>query len=333
LSPQPRPHISAALAHLRFGVMACALAVGIALVARVALWGTIHYTDARLDHAAALSQAEAEEEPAALRVVHARPADPSTARSALLQPPALAEVNRVPGETDAVMRRAWAVVQGVGVIGAAVLMVLLLQGVVIAGGGQVPGVEKAVTASTAALVVLALCLPLSRLVPGLPFDGLFVSYDEILGSSERYRARAAGGSGGPGALGFFGWHLLMPGAVLAMLALIVARFRAGVEAGIIITAPSELDEALEREIRATRTGRLAMPRAVGALNSALGDAPAGAPHGPAHPNSAPAPHAPQPNAGHAMPIEPVRIAPPAFRSPGDPPALSRNPGDSTKRPI
>jgi hypothetical protein len=62
-------------------------------------------------------------------------------------------------------------------------------------------------------------------------------------------------------------------------------FRAGVERGVIVTTISELDEALEREMLEIRRRGVGNngPRAVGALNRALGDTPSSQPSGLAGP--------------------------------------------------
>jgi hypothetical protein len=58
--------------------------------------------------------------------------------------------------------------------------------------------------------------------------------------------------------------------MLGALAVVVVRFRIGIEQGVIVTHASQLDEKLEREIRERKLGELSQPRAVGALNQAIG---------------------------------------------------------------
>src|SRR5205814_152574 len=50
-------------------------------------------------------------------------------------------------------------------------------------------------------------------------------------------------------------------------------FRAGVERGVIVLAPSELDRAVDREVEQIRKRGVtsAGPKAIGALNHAIGD--------------------------------------------------------------
>src|SRR5690606_3595526 len=112
-------------------------------------------------------------------------------------------------------------------------------------------------------------------------------------------------SGAP-SIGLFTMFLLMPLATLAGSFMILGRFRSGVAEGIIVTAPSELDERLEREMAGIRAKGVAAhaPRTVAALNHAIGDAPT--------PPSAPAP-------------EPIaEPAPAGRRIPGLPAPRGRN---------
>ncbi|MBL0928456.1 MAG: hypothetical protein IBJ11_12530, partial [Phycisphaerales bacterium] len=191
-------------------------------------------------------------------------------RAAAEAKPEPVAVNEVPTSQALMLRRAAQLAQTIGVIAAVVLAVLMLQAVVIAGGAAVPGVEKAVTASTWALI-LALCvLPLGRLMPEVAFSGVFVSYDALERAADLFRAAAPGA---PGPWMYYGVNLALPLLLIAGIAALVLRFHAGIEAGIIVTNLSELDERLEAEIRQMKFGNLESPRAMGALNRAIGDIP------------------------------------------------------------
>lgn len=309
MSYKPRPHLSAALAHLRFSVFACALVLGLALGGRVVLFAVVHFTDTRT-----IQIGPSDAEP--LRVVNAPPRAQveGTPKNAgmIAEPPARAEVNQVPGASDVMLRRVSIAVQWLGVMSAILLAVLMFQAVVLAAAGAVPGIERAVSASTVAFVIVLCCLPLSGVLPEAPFRGVFIAYDRLVSESALVRASDPAA---PAPLAFFGAHLLMPLALLVALVIVTLRFRSGVEAGVIATSVSQIDEKLEREIRSMKTGHLSAPRAVGALNVAMG----------AHLSDSDLPMA----AG----AESIRVAPPAFRSPNDEPNYSLRPGDSTKRPI
>ncbi|MEO1129783.1 MAG: hypothetical protein AAFX05_08780, partial [Planctomycetota bacterium] len=220
---------------------------------------------------------------------------------------------RVPGRGGILLERSAHVVQTLGIISVVGLTILMLQAVVIAGGGNVPGVEMAVTASSWTLVIAALALPWSALLSTFVFPGVFQSYDTLVASSEAFRL--AGERANP--LAYYSMHVLLPLLLLGGAAAAVIRFRMGVERGVIATHASQLDEKLEREIRARKLGELATPRAVGALNQAIG---------------LPAPQRPEPE----LPVEPAPSGPqrPPMQN-ASPPAAAPAEDEPTppKRPI
>ena len=306
VSYQARPHVSSALAHLRAGVIACAAVFGLSLAGHVVIWSLVHFTEART------TQAGRDEPPPPLRVVEsAGKGEATPSPRELAEGPPLAEVNVVPGEADIFLRRGTMLVHAAGVISAMLWVLLVAQGVVIAGGAGVPGVQKVISASTLAGICALAALPLWRAMPELDYRGVFISYRTLVEQSLAVR------QGGPDAspMALYAQHLLLPLALLAGVITSVMRFLSGIEAGFIVQSVSELDERIEREIRAAKLGQLASPRAVGALNAALGEVP----------------HTAQPSRPSAY--EPVPVAPPAFRGATDPPIETYKPGDSTRRPI
>lgn len=317
MSFHPRPHLSAALQHLRVSVTACAIALGVALMAQVGVWATVHYTDART------KQVNAEQAPE-LRVVRAKPVvkDPSKLAPPAEQAPAEqpAEVNVVPSAGDIVLRGVGWLARTVGVLSALLLSVLMFQAVAVAGGGNVPGVERAITAATLTHLIVLVCLPLNVALGETVHGGVFQPYATLVATSEALRA---GGPGAPSAAAYYLSSVLLPLALVAGLVVVILRFRAGIESGVIVTAVSQIDERIEREIRAAKLGQLASPRAMGALNAAMGEEPLQ--YAPPAPVAAPAPVRPR--------IEPVPVAPPAFQSAQAPARETYHPGDSTRRPI
>lgn len=310
--------MSAALQHLRLGVTACAVALGLAIASQTVVWSMVHFTQVRT------KQVDADAAPD-LRVVQAdekKQRAPKAIEPAAPSQPARVEVNTVAGEGDVVMRAMAGATQTLGVFAAILLSVLMFQSISIAGGGAVPGVERAVTAATLAHLIVLMCLPLGAVLPDLAFKGVFATYSSIVAQSELMRA---GGPGAPGAAAYYGQYFVLPATLLVGLLVVILRFRAGIEAGVIVTAVSQLDERIEREIRAARLGQLSTPRAVGALNAAMGDQ-----HIMATASAAVAP-APQPI--RPVPVEAVAVAPPAFRAADSPHSEGYRPGDSTKRPI
>lgn len=287
----------------------CAGVLALALSAQIVVFAIVHFTDARTQHVG-------EGESASARVVTTPPraqvsGAPKNAEE-LAEAPARADVNQVPGESDVLLRRGSIIVQWAGVMSALLLSGLMFQAVMLGGAGLVPGVERAVSAGTMVMVVVLCCLPLAGLLPETPFRGVFVGYERLVNESTLSRA---GDPSAPSGMMLYGAHVFMPAALLMALLISVARFRGGIEAGVIATSVSELNEKLEREIRAMKNDDLATPRAIGALNFAIGTQPT------------------DEEMRLAAGAESIRVAPPAFRTADAPSALAFNPGDSTKRPI
>ncbi len=277
----PKPHVSAALQHLRLGVAAAGLAVVLAMVLQMFVFGFVHYTDVRW------TTLEDTGRTRELRVVQSNAggarsltgkgsavgADPA-AKPEPAPATVTADANRVPSRNDGWLAATSGLARSLGTVGALVMMILMLQGVVIAGGASVPGVERAVGAATWSIVIAFLCLPISAMLPGVPFRGALPSYEWLTASSGALRA---GSPDAPGGTTFFGSALLAPIVVLAAAALVVMRFHAGVEQGVIATSVSELDDKLRREMSSIKVGATNAPRSVGALNRAMGETPPAAP--------------------------------------------------------
>lgn len=280
-----RPHVSAALQHLRLGVTASAAGLALALLGQMLIWAFVHFTEVRTTHI----QPEAGDRQ--LKVVasggdvaesrkHSASPHASSGQSgagggiaAEGEPRAAANPNVVASEGDYMLRAAAAIVQTMGIVCAVLLAAFMFQGVIVAGGAAVPGVQMAVSGMTWCLLIALLCFPLKHVMPGAPWTGVFQSFDSLIEHSQAVRR--------PGAsrLGFYLMHLVLPVLLLGGVAAVVLRFRLGVTAGIIVTSISELDEKLEREIRKRGLAELAMPRAMGALNRAIGDVPETVPAG------------------------------------------------------
>jgi len=292
----PRPHVSAALSHLRLSVTVSAATLGACLILQMLVWAFVHFTDVRWTTLAT------SDEPSRLRVVQGESsalslADRRARREAVARSSAAAEVknddgrdarhtsearltdepanvNRVLSKHDRWLATTSAWARGVGMLAAIVLALAMIQAVVIAGGGSVPGVERAVTAATWAVVIAILCAPLDRIVPGLHFDGALPSYEAVTDATE---AVAAGSSQAPGGFEFYARFFFTPLASLVALMIVVLRFHTGVEQGTIATSVSDLDERIAREAASVKLGAVNTPRAVGALNRAMGERPAQAP--------------------------------------------------------
>jgi len=254
-----RPHVSAALVQLRTTLTWSALGVIASAIVQMLVFSFVHFTDARWTTlrtppaAQQLTVVQGEGEPTQVngRQARVRPSD---------------EPARVLSRWDGTLRTFGDTSASVGVVAAFTLWIGSLVGVVVAGGGAVPGVEKAVRASTWATVLFLAALPVVVALPGLRVGGAFEGYDAMV--------RSSGGFGDLSPLGLMASNLALPlvAAVLAGHTLLL--FREGVEAGVIVTSVSELDRKLDKEIETIRAAGIASnhgQRAVGALNRPLGD--------------------------------------------------------------
>jgi len=277
---EAKPHVSAALAHLRFNVAAVAVALCVAVSVQLMVFGFVHFTDARWEKAEPIEQTQA------LSVVSSatetggeKEPDKSAAgakNQTLNNQRKTKSLDEIEAEENALVLSKWHFVLNqfsdlavtVGTAAAVALAVLVCLGVVVAGGGSVPGVEKAVTSCTWALVLGLLCLPWQDIFASMPFEGIFGSYEQIVLASE------AVNDSGNGSTGLLLTHLALPMAALVTAMLVALRFWAGVSQGVIVTSVSELDQAIDREISAVRAHGPSSnigPRSVGVLNQAVGE--------------------------------------------------------------
>jgi hypothetical protein len=198
------------------------------------------------------------EDHAAHSAPDAHPSDPSKAT----------DPNRVLSTFDFGLRAAnnWA--QVCGVIAGISLILMTMLGVLAASGGGVPGIEKAVTACVWSMILGLVCIPWRDVMPSIAFPGVFAGYDGMIAASEGWDKGLRGG------LAVLGQFLVLPFISCFGAMMVCLWFRSGVEHGVVVTAVSELDEALEREMLEIRKRGVGGggPRAVGALNRALGDA-------------------------------------------------------------
>lgn len=291
---QTRPHISTALQHLRLSVTGTGAALCLALMAQVVVWACVHFLDLRTqklgpgpNDIGELTVISAPLNEPAPRPIETRPSagksllgnEPraerppqsrSEARAAAPEPVRAADVNTVASPADLTLRRVAGLAQAVGVLASLLLALLMFQGVIIAAGAQAPGVQYAVTAGVWSMIIALLCVPMSSLIPSATFPGVFCSYAQLTRLVDAYRTPTGDSLSAPA---YFGVFLALPGLLTLGTLATILRFRAGVEEGVIITNVSQLDEKIESEIRRNKWGALAKPRAVGALNRAIGDRP------------------------------------------------------------
>lgn len=259
-----KPHVSAALAQLRHGVTLCALVVAACAIVQMLVFGFVHFTQVRW--------AEPRHEAPTYTVVASGHAVDAAAPKPLNADGAEAATIRIPrqaSEWEPTLNTASDLAVSIGVIATVLLAVQCGLGVFIAGASGVPGVDRAVSAASWSLLLALAGLPLRDVMPSIPFPGVFGDYAVMVNLSE------AADAGTGSVMRLFVVYLLVPMASLCASVLVLARFRAGVAQGVIVTSVSELDERLEREMAGIRARGVVAnaPRAVAALNQAIGDTP------------------------------------------------------------
>ncbi|MFG0286008.1 MAG: hypothetical protein ACF8R7_16445 [Phycisphaerales bacterium JB039] len=321
---QQRPHVSAAILSLRPIVTTAAIAVILCAAIQMLVFGFVHFTEVRWDKAerpvtaqsltVVTGQAAAQRPPSQPAAVPT--AQQATQAAQQPQPgaaPAPAQVQPAqPGQPQPIGRRArkitevqaaamqriesqWAPVLEqfstfaivIGVVSTFALVAFANLGTVVAAGGSVPGVEKAVRATAWATLLALFAVPWQELLPSIPFPGVFGNYEEMVIGSEAVHAGKAA------MVPLMASHLLLPLGTIVLAGLVVGNFRAGVERGVIVTSVSELDQALEREmeqIKQRGIGSNVGARTIGTLNRAIGEQTA--PAAPAPPSQTVAPPPP-----------------------------------------
>lgn len=235
-----KPHVSRALAHLRFGVTGAGAAVAIATFLQLIVFGFVHFTDVRYTDLKPIQDKQR------LSVVSSN-GGITYGPPENLPPIETADVNRVRTGWDIGLDRLSGLAVTGGVVAAITLGMMCVLGVVIAGGGAVPGVERAVTATTWSIVLGVICLPIGSILnSSSPFPGVFGSYATMVSLS------TAVNEGTASSPALFATYVLMPFVAMAASLVIVLRFRSGIEMGIIPGSLSEFDEMLEKEMQTIR---------------------------------------------------------------------------------
>lgn len=248
-----KPHISHAVRQLRVWVTLAAVVVGLAAGTQMLVFGFANYTEVRW------TDPRPQTVDRNLSVVGSGVAAHTLSRpSAELPPPV-----RTLSAADTAMRRISTAAVGLGSLGAVALAVFCFLGVIVAGGGQIPGVERTVTACAWSLALAMLCLPWADVFPSIKVPGVFVGYAAMT------RAIDSGNAGLPA----IAQWVAMPAIAFVVCVLVAAWFHLGVQRGVIITAPSELDRAVEKEMEniQRRGMQHGTSRSVGALHRAIGE--------------------------------------------------------------
>ena len=270
------PHVSSALAQLRGWVTIFATIVCLCGLAQAGVFAFANYTNVR--HEAIKQSRESKAPPRVVGAVptESLPANPAELRdrvaSGAEEPKAAPAIDPNQGKSaaDMIMARTSAIACGVGTLACFGLCVLTLLGVVVAGGANIVGVERTVTAGVWSVVLAMLCVPWADALPSLRIPGIFASYAIMTSAID------GGGSAMISGLAMYVQWLGMPIGAAVVGVGVCVWFRAGVERGVIVTAPSQLDRAIEREAAELSKQGVSkgVARSVGALNQAIGDIPA-----------------------------------------------------------
>lgn len=266
-----QPHVSAAVKQLRGWVTLCATVVALCGLTQAFVFAFVQYTDVRF------AEVRAVKAEAPLRVVAAGAAVNGAEQEVGSGVRGLHEgskgsvaIAREKTAFDNLLRRASGTACSIGTLSVLGLCVFSFMGVAVAGGGEVPGVERVVTSAAWSLVMAFLVLPWGEVMPSLGVPGIFAGYEMMVSAVETHQAAGGAVIGNIGAI--LQW-VAMPLVAGFAATGVCLWFRSGVEKGVIITAPSQLDRAVEREAStlARRGGAPSAPRSVGALNRAIGD--------------------------------------------------------------
>ncbi len=296
---QAQPHVSEAVKHVRGWVTILSVLVAVCCLTQMLTYGFVSYTGVRFTDATkvtplgerslqVLAPTETEDQAADQKAAASSTTIATGGvRSKAIEKGREVAPPRVRSAMDTAMSRINLFATAAGPLACVMLAVLVLLGTVIAGGANIPGVEKTVTASTWAMVLGLLCVPWASAFPHVRVPGVFAAYRDLCAVAD----------GLPGAAStttaFFQW-IVMPIVAASLSMFVMGLYRVGVERGVIATAPSHFDTAIQREMSdiARRGVAPVGGRAVGVLNRAIGGAnptavsPAAAPMTPIAPVSA-----------------------------------------------
>jgi hypothetical protein len=326
------PHISAAVKHTRGWITILSILVAVCCLSQMLTYGFVRFTEVRFTEVSTPTPygerslqvipppVENESKPVA-----ANPAAVEThsgseiaavggVRAHAIEHGREVGPTRVYSSADQAMARINLFATSAGSLACVMLALMTLLGTVIAGGGNVPGVEKAVTATTWALVLGLLCLPWSSAFPHLRIPGVFATYVKLCAVADKVP-----GSVSPTAA-FFQW-IIMPLGAATLSMIVLGMYRSGVEHGVIATSVNHFDAAIQKEMTELAK-RGVMPagsvRSVGAMNRAVGmpaPSPAAAPVAPMAQMAAIPPA--------AAPIPAAPVARPEYRPAGVEDALDQ----------
>jgi len=258
-------HVSEALASLRGWVTLAAATLAACLIMHALAFGFTFATDVRsVELRPTVSSAP-------LEVVRAgapgRPRQAAAAAASATSADAGIDVNRARSAGDLRLSAAVTLSTRIGAVAAVALAAMTLLGVAIAGGGNVPGVNRAAQAAFFATALCVCSLPWSGAFGPAGLPGLLADDASITA------ARSLHDAGRAGAFSLLAQFVAAPLAGVFICVLVVCWFRDGVERGVIMRSVSQFDRAVNEELRDIQRRGVAgaAPRTLGALNRALGD--------------------------------------------------------------
>lgn len=280
LQAQQQPHISAAVKHCRGWITLLSIFVAFCCVTQMLTYGFVKFTDVRFKEVSqptpygernlkVVNPAEPEKKVASLAAetpTGGHEAAVGGVRSGAIEHGREVGPTRVRSNADTVMARVNLFATGAGSLACVMLTLMTMMGTVIAGGGNVPGVERAVTATTWSLVIGLLCLPWSSAFPHLRIPGVFADYPSLCAVADK-----APGSLSP-TVAFFQW-IVMPIGAACLSMMVLGMYRTGVERGIIATSVNHFDAAIQREMNEIAKRGVSpggSVRAVGSMNRVVG---------------------------------------------------------------
>lgn len=256
-----QPHCSPALVRLQRGTLLSAWVLALTLIVQTTVFGFVHFTQARFEGpvADASTSASGAAPKVILSTTADAPANPETAT------PAAPVLSR----WDGVMRQFSDLACGIGLIAGAFFVLHVALGVVVSAGANLPGADRVVSAAAWAATIALVCAPWRDVFNSMPFAGVFCGYGQLTTMSDASHA-----SGADFSIVFN--CAFLPAAALFATVWATLQYRLGVDAGVIVTHLSQIDEKIQREMSETATrgvGSNVGPRSAGSLHAAIGETP------------------------------------------------------------
>lgn len=281
--PVQTPHLSAAVKHLRGWVTLLACIVALCCGAQMLLYGFVNYTEVRFTEAAKTNpygerSLKVVEEPGTVAPSVASSEGAGKAdekptaggvRSAAIAGGKETAPTRLKSNADKMMATVSDWTTAMGAVACVALAILACLGVAVAGGGNIPGVEKVVTACTWSVILGLLCLPWQAVFPSLKVPGIFAPYNALTAVADKLPMAMSSTAA-------FAQWLFMPLAAGVVSFVVLGLFRAGVERGVIPTSVNHFDAAIQKEMSdiAKRGVSASGPRTLGTIASPGRGAPA-----------------------------------------------------------